>query len=120
VRSVDSQAHKTASNETGNGDGHDPREEQEEESLPVNGPEGAVAETNADSRASDAHRGRDGERVLREDENGNSSTHLHGRTTAGRVVGELVTHNYSSEMKMLAKVVVKGERKHKASSESRE
>jgi hypothetical protein len=93
VRGVESETHETSTDETGDGDGHDPGEDEEEDSLPVDGLEAAVAETDTDSGTGDTHGGRDGELVLREDEDSDGSTHLHGGTTAGRVVGDLVTHN---------------------------
>ena len=33
---------------------------------------------------------------MREDEDGDSGAHLHGATSARRVVGDLVTHNYDT------------------------
>lgn len=92
-RSVESKTHKTTTDETGNGNGHNPREEEEANSLPVDGPEGAIAKTDTNGGTSDAHGGGDGERVLGEDENGDGGTHLHRGTSRGGVVGKLVTHN---------------------------
>lgn len=93
VRSVEQNAHQAATNETGNGNGHEPRENQEEDTLPVDGLESAVAQTDTDGGTGDAHGGGDGKRVLGEDEDGNGSAQLHGGTTAGRVVGDLVAHD---------------------------
>lgn len=93
VRGVKGKSHKTSTDETGDGDGHDPRENEEEDSLPVDSLDAAVAKTDTDGGTGDTHGGRDRELVLREDKDGNGSTHLHGRTTAGGVVGDLVTHN---------------------------
>lgn len=95
---VDGKSHEAAADETGNGDGHDPREEEKAESLPVDGPPGTVAETDTDGGAGDAHGGGDGEGVLGEDENGDGGTHLHGGTTARGVVGELVTHDCNDSL----------------------
>ena len=78
MRSIKSQGHEASADETGNGNSHDPGEEQEAESLPVDGLEGTVAETNTNSCAGDAHGSRDGESILREDEDGDGGTHLHG------------------------------------------
>jgi hypothetical protein len=94
VRGVESKTHKTSTDKTGDGNGHDPGEDEEENSLPVDGLDAAVAETDTDGGTSDAHRGRHGELVLREDKDSDSSAHLHGGTTAGRVIGDLVAHNY--------------------------
>jgi hypothetical protein len=93
VRGVKGKGHKTSTDETGDGDGHDPGENEEEDSLPVDSLDATVAETDTDGGTSDTHGGRDRKLVLREDKDGDGSTHLHGGTTAGRVVGDLVTHN---------------------------
>lgn len=93
--SVEGESHQAATDKAGNGDGHQPRKTQEADTLPVDGLVGAVAQTDADGGAGDAHGGRDGEGVLGEDENGDGGAHLHGRTTAGRVVGDLVAHDYT-------------------------
>lgn len=75
---VDEESHDTATDETGDGDGHDPGEEQEADSLPVDGFEAAVAETDADGGTGDTHRGGDRKLVLREEQDGDSGTHFHG------------------------------------------
>jgi len=93
MRSVDSQAHETATNQPGNRNRHDPRKEQQTNSLPVDGLEGTVAETNTHRGARDAHGRRHGQGVLRKDENGDGGAQLHGRATAGRVVREFVAHD---------------------------
>jgi hypothetical protein len=69
-----------ATNGTGNGDGHDPGEDEETHSLPVDGLDGSVAQTDTDGGAGDAHGGGHGQGVLREDEDGESGTHFHGAT----------------------------------------
>ena len=93
VRGVEEDAHEDTAEGAGNGDGHDPGDQQEGDSLEVDGLEGAVAETDADGGTGDAHGGGDGEGVLREDQDGDGGTHLHGATTARRVVGDLVAHD---------------------------
>jgi hypothetical protein len=93
VRGVESKSHEASTDKTGDGDGHDPREDEQENSLPVNSLEAAVAKTDTDGGTGDTHGGRDRELVLGEDKNGDSGTHLHGGTTRRRVVGDLVTHN---------------------------
>ena len=93
MRSVKEQTHEHTADGTGNGDGHDPGENKQADSLPVDSLDGTVAETDTDGGASNAHGGGDGERVLGEDEHGDGGTHLHGRTTGRRVVGDLVTHD---------------------------
>ncbi|KAI6771380.1 hypothetical protein HG531_009005 [Fusarium graminearum] len=86
VRGVESKSHKTSTDKTGDGDGHDPGEDEKENSLPVDSLDAAVAETDTNGGTSDTHGGGDGELVLREDEDSDGSTHLHGGTTTGRVV----------------------------------
>ena len=93
VRSVEGKTHQAATNETSNWDSHDPREEQKSHSLPVDGLEGSIAETDTDSRTSDTHGCRDWELVLREDEDGDGGAHLHGGTTGWGVVGDFVAHD---------------------------
>jgi hypothetical protein len=93
VRSVEDNAHGKTTDGTGDGDGHDPREDKETNTLPVDSLDGTVAETDTDGGTSDAHGRRYRERVLREDEDGEGSTHFHGATTRRRVVGDLVTHD---------------------------
>lgn len=85
--------HGKTTDSTGNGDGHDPGEDKQTNTLPIDGLDGTVAKTNTNGSTSDAHGGRDGKRVLREDEDSKSRTHLHGATTRRRVVGDLVTHD---------------------------
>lgn len=80
VRSVENDAHGHTADGTGNGNGHDPREDEETDSLPVYSLDGTVAKTDTDGGTSDAHGGGDGERVLREDQDGERSTHFHGAT----------------------------------------
>jgi hypothetical protein len=99
VRRVEDDTHQQSTQETGNRDGHDPGESQETNSVEVDRLEGPVTETDTDGGAGDAHRRGDGERVLREDEDGQSGTHLHRRSPAGRVVGDLVAHNCKRERK---------------------
>ena len=93
VRGVEGKADQAATDETGDGDGHDPGEDEEADSLPVDGAESAVAETDTDGGTSDAHGSRDGERVLGEEEDSDSGTHLHRAATRRRVVGKLVAHD---------------------------
>jgi hypothetical protein len=57
VRSVEDDAHGQTTDGTGDGDGHDPGEDEETDSLPVDGLDGAVAETDPDGGAGDAHGG---------------------------------------------------------------
>jgi len=64
VRCVEQNAHETATDQTCNRDSHDPGEDQETNSLPVDSLQSAVAETNADGGTRDAHRRRDRQRVL--------------------------------------------------------
>ena len=95
VWSIEDYAHDYTSQSASDGNRHDPREEQEANSLPVDCLEGAVAEPNTHGSTGDTHGSRDGKGVLREDENGDGGTHFHGGTSAWRVVRDLVAHNYS-------------------------
>jgi hypothetical protein len=90
---VEGERHQATTDQASNGDGHDPGEEQQTDTLPVDGLEGAVAETDAHGCAGDAHGGGHRQLVLREDEDGDGCAELHGGSTGRRVVGELVTHN---------------------------
>jgi hypothetical protein len=74
VRSVEDDTHEETTDGSGNGDGHDPGEAEKADSLPVDGAEGSVAETDTNGGTSDAHRGRDGQSILREDEDSDSGT----------------------------------------------
>jgi hypothetical protein len=80
VGSVEDDGHGDTADGAGNGDGHDPGEDKESNSLPVDGLDGSVAETDTDGGTSDAHGCRDGKRVLREDQDSERGTHLHGAT----------------------------------------
>jgi hypothetical protein len=83
VRSVEDDSHGETTNSTGDGDGHDPGEDKETNSLPVDSLDGTVAETDTNGGTSDTHGGRDGQGVLREDQDGKSGTHLHRATCSG-------------------------------------
>jgi len=91
--SVEEESHEHARERTGNRDSSDPRKCQETDSVEVDGLEGTVAESDTDGSTSDTHGGRDGEGVLRKDEDGQGGTHFHGTTSGWRVVGDLVTHD---------------------------
>lgn len=90
---VEENTHQNTAEGTGNWNGHDPRKQEKTNSLEVDSLQSSIAEANADGGASNAHGGRDGERELREDEDSDGSAHLHRATSAGRVVGDLVTHD---------------------------
>lgn len=93
VRSVEDDAHGQTTNGASDGNGHDPREDEETNSLPVDSLDGSVAETDTNGGTGDAHGGGDGERVLGEDQDSKGGTHFHRATSAGRVVGDLVAHD---------------------------
>jgi hypothetical protein len=80
VGSIEEQTHEYSSESAGDGDGSDPCEDEKADSLEVDCLQGAVAEADTDGSASDAHRGRDGKRELREDEDGDGGAHLHRAT----------------------------------------
>jgi hypothetical protein len=89
VRGVEDDSHGETTNGTSDGDGHDPGEDEETNTLPVDGLDSSVAETDTDGGTSDTHGGRDRERVLREDQDGESGTHFH-RATWDELVCEMV------------------------------
>lgn len=91
--SVEEETHGDTTDKTSDWNGHDPGEEQETNTLPVDGLEGTVHQTNTNGSTSNAHGCRDWKLVLGEDENGDGSSHLHGGTTRWRVVGDLVAHD---------------------------
>ena len=93
ARGVEEQTHGDTTDEASNGDGHDPGEEQETHTLPVDSLEGTVAQTDTDGGTGDAHRGGHWQLVLGEDEDGDGGAHLHGRTAGRGVVGDLVAHD---------------------------
>lgn len=93
MRGIEDQAHEDTANGSRNGDGHDPGEAEEGDSLPVDGLVGAVAEADADGGAGDAHGGGDGELVLGEEEDGDGGAHFHGGAAGGGVVGDFVAHD---------------------------
>lgn len=61
ARSVDDESHQATGDDTGHGESDDPAHVDPGDHAPVNSPPGTGAETDADSRASNALRGRDGE-----------------------------------------------------------
>lgn len=57
VRRIQEQPHQTTTKRTRDGNSHDPRQEQETNTLEVDSLEGTVAEADADGGASDTHGG---------------------------------------------------------------
>jgi hypothetical protein len=88
VRGVEDDGHGETTDGTSNGNGHDPGEDEETNTLPVDGLDGSVAKADTDGRTSDTHGGGDGKGVLREDQDGESGTHLH-RATWDELVCEI-------------------------------
>ena len=109
MRRVQRKTHKTTTNQTRDGDSHDPGEEQQAHTLPIDSLVCTVAQSDADCGASDAHGGRDRQLVLGENEDGNRGTHLHGRPTRRRVVGELVTHDLHDVVSVCYETKANGE-----------
>ena len=106
MRSVNEETHQATTKGAGDGNGHDPGEEEEADTLEVDSLEGTVAETDADGGTGDTHGGGDGEGVLGEDQDGDGGAHLHGGTTAGGVVGDLVTHDWRGERLVFVKLIM--------------
>lgn len=93
TRRIQRQPHQASTNQARNRDSHDPREEQQTDTLPIDSLKSAIAETHTDRGARDTHARRHGKRVLREDEDGDGGAHFHGRTARGGVVGDFVAHD---------------------------
>ena len=93
VWSVEEQTHQHTGEGTGDRDGHDPRNHQQGDSVPVDGLKRSVGKTDTDRGTRNAHRGRNRELVLGEDEDGERGAHLHRASSRGRVVGDLVAHD---------------------------
>lgn len=94
MRSIKKQAHKHAAKRPCDGNGHDPGDDEQTDTLPVNGFPGAIAEANTDGGTGDAHRRGHGQRLLGKDEDGNGGAHLHGAAARGRMVGDFVAHDF--------------------------
>lgn len=93
MRRIDEQAHQHTSESASNRDSKDPADQKESDSVPVDGLECAVTETDTDGGAGDAHRCRNGERKLRKEKDSNGGTKFHRGTSARGVVGNLVSHD---------------------------
>jgi hypothetical protein len=77
VGSVQEETHEASRKSTSNGNGHDPGEEEETNTLEVDSLDSTVAKTDTNGSTSDAHRGGDGKLVLGEDKDGDGGTQLH-------------------------------------------
>lgn len=109
TRRVHGKSHKSTANKTCNWDGHDPGEEQKANTLPVDSLVGTIAQSDSNGSTSDAHGGGDRKLVLGEDEDGNSGTHLHRRSTRWRMVCELVTHDLHDVVSVCDETEANGE-----------
>lgn len=94
MRCVKEETHEDAAQRAGDGDSHDPGHDEQADTLEVDSLERAIAQADSNGGAGDAHRCGDGEGELREDQDGDGSAHLHGATTAGGVICDLVAHDY--------------------------
>ena len=94
VRSIEHQPHQHTRKRTRDGNGSNPRQQQEAYSLEIDSLHGTVTKTYTNCSTGDAHGCRNRERVLREEKDGNGSAHLHRRASARRVVGDLIAHHY--------------------------
>lgn len=97
MRRIENQPHQATSHSSRNRDSHDPTQAKEEDTLPVHRAEGSVAETDTDSGTGDAHGRRHRQLVLREDEHRDGGAEFHRAASAGGVVGDFVTHDYSNQ-----------------------
>lgn len=94
MRRVEEETHENPAQRAGNGDGGDPGDDEQADTLEIDGLQCAVAEADTDGGAGNAHRCRHGERELRKDQYSDGGAHLHRAATAGGVVCDLVTHDY--------------------------
>lgn len=78
MRRINDETHQTPTNGASNGNGHDPGEEQEANTLEVDCPQITIAQTDTDGGTSDTHGCGDGQGELGEDEDGDGGTHFHG------------------------------------------
>lgn len=93
ARGVENNGHGQTREEGCDGNRHDPRQEEQADSLPVDCLESSVHQTNTNGGTSDAHGGTDWQLVLREDQDGNGSAQLHRGASRRAVVSDLVTHD---------------------------
>ena len=77
VWGIEEETHQATSKSTGNGNGHNPGENEQADTLPVDSLVGTIAKTDTDGSTGDTHRSGDWESELRKDEDGDGSTHLH-------------------------------------------
>lgn len=96
VRRIQKQPHKHTTNRARNRDRHNPRRQQQANTLPVDRLVSAIAQTDTHSGAGNAHRRRDGEGELAENEHGDGGAHLHAAAARGGVVGDFVAHDCES------------------------
>ena len=97
VRGIKHQTHQYTPKRSSNRNSSNPRKKQEANSLEINSLQRAIAETDTDGGAGDAHGCRDGKGELREDEDGDSGAHFHGAASAGGVVSDFVAHDCSNK-----------------------
>ena len=93
VRSIKEETHEDTTERTSDRNGSDPGDDQETDSLEVNGFDGAVAESDSNGRTGDTHGGGDWEGELGEDEDGDGCAHFHARAPGWGMVGDLVAHD---------------------------
>jgi len=110
VRCVEEETHKHTAKSTSDRDRHDPGSDEQANTLPVDSLVGAVAETDANSSTSDAHGGRDGQRELREDEDGDGGAHFHAAAAGRRVVSDFVTHDCEDSLVWFLRLYVPNQR----------
>jgi hypothetical protein len=93
VRCVKEKTHQNTAKRASDRDCHDPRSNEQSDTLPVDCLVSAVAKSNADGGTGNAHRRRDGEGKLRKDEDGDGGAHFHAAAARRRVVGDFVAHD---------------------------
>jgi hypothetical protein len=91
VRSVQGHSHQQSRDQTCAWQGDDPGREDEKNLLPVDSANIKVAKRNTDGSSSQALSCGDRETKTTSQENGDGSTELHGESTGGRDLGNLVS-----------------------------
>ncbi|KAJ3536198.1 hypothetical protein NMY22_g6134 [Coprinellus aureogranulatus] len=84
MRSVEDDTHKAGGGRRCDGDGHNPAHEDPANCPPIRRPPVTVAKGDTDGGANDAHGGRDGDTVLRGEDDGDGGAKFHRETTGGR------------------------------------
>lgn len=86
MRRIQDDPHQYTPNSSRHRNRHNPRENEQAHSLKVDCLDSAIAQADADGGTSDTHGCGDGERVLREEEDGDGGAHFHGGACGGLAI----------------------------------